>query len=201
MQAVDRWVVTTTFETYAQLASNNRERPIETCSINLSGASIGDDGFLEFVQSQAAVAGVPYSAFCFEITETVAVADVAKAADFIRRLRTLGCKFSLDDFGSGMSSFGYLKHLPVDYLKIDGGFVKDMLDDPIDRAMVESINHIGHVMGKKTIAEFVENVQTLEALRSIGVDYGQGYGIAKPIPFAAVDSVNVSAAAEPFTKI
>jgi len=201
MQAVDRWVVTTTFETYAQLASNNRERPIETCSINLSGASIGDDGFLEFVQTQAAVAGVPYTAFCFEITETAAVADVAKAADFIRRLRTLGCKFSLDDFGSGMSSFGYLKHLPVDYLKIDGGFVKDMLDDPIDRAMVESINHIGHVMGKKTIAEFVENVQTLEALRSIGVDYGQGFGIAKPIPFAAVDTVKVSAAAEPLTRI
>ncbi len=201
MHAVDRWVVTTAFETYAQLASNNRGRPIDTCSINLSGASIGDDGFLEFVQTQAAVAGVPYTAFCFEVTETVAVADVAKAADFIRRLRTLGCRFSLDDFGSGMSSFGYLKHLPVDYLKIDGGFVKDMLEDPIDRAMVEAINHIGHVMGKKTIAESIENVQTLEALRSIGVDYGQGYGIAKPIPFATVGTAKVPAAAEPVTRI
>ena len=200
MQSVDRWVVTTTFETYAQLASNNRGHPIETCSINLSGASIGDEGFLEFVQTQAAVAGVPYTAFCFEVTETVAVADVAKAADFIRRLRTLGFKFSLDDFGSGMSSFGYLKHLPVDYLKIDGSFVKDMLDDPIDRAMVESINHIGHVMGKRTIAEFVENIQTMEALRSIGVDYGQGFGIAKPVPFTAVDTVDVSTATGLFTR-
>ena len=200
MQAVDRWVVTTTFETYAQLAGNDRGRAIETCSINLSGASIGDEDFLEFVQTQAAISSVPYTAFCFEVTETVAVEDVAKAADFIRRLRTLGFKFSLDDFGSGMSSFGYLKHLPVDYLKIDGSFVKDMLDDPIDRAMVESINHIGHVMGKKTIAEFVENTQTLEALRSIGVDYGQGFGIAKPVPFTAVDTVNVSAATGLFAR-
>ncbi len=201
MQAVDRWVVTTAFDTYAQLASDGRGRSIETCSINLSGSSVGDDSFLEFLQMQAAFANVPYSAFCFEVTETVAVADVAKAADFIRRLKTLGCRFSLDDFGSGMSSFGYLKHLPVDYLKIDGGFVKDMLEDPIDRAMVEAINHIGHVMGKKTIAEFVENVQTLEALRIIGVDYGQGHGIARPIPFAALDTANLPSAASPFTRI
>jgi len=100
-----------------------------------------------------------------------------------------------------MSSFGYLKHLPVDYLKIDGSFVKDMLEDPIDRAMVEAINHIGHVMKKKTIAEFVENVQTLEALQSIGVDYGQGYGIAKPVPFDTLDTVKVSAAAGFLAKI
>jgi diguanylate cyclase (GGDEF)-like protein/PAS domain S-box-containing protein len=200
MQAVDRWVVATAFETYAQHASDNPGHAIETCSINLSGASIGDEGFLEFVQTQAAIAGVPYTAFCFEVTETVAVADVAKAADFIRRLRTLGCRFSLDDFGSGMSSFGYLKHLPVDYLKIDGSFVKDMLEDPIDRAMVEAINHIGHVMGKKTIAEFVENVQTLEALRLIGVDYGQGHGIRKPIPFASLDTAKILAVAGPFTR-
>ncbi len=200
MQAVDRWVVTTAFETYAQLSINKRGHSIETCSINLSGASVGDESFLEFLQTQAAIAGVPYNAFCFEITETVAVANVAKAADFIRRLGMLGCRFSLDDFGSGMSSFGYLKHLPVDYVKIDGGFVKDMLEDPIDRAMVESINHIGHVMGKKTIAEFVENVQTLEALRAIGVDYAQGHVIARPIPFGAVDIARVRIAAGPFAR-
>ena len=100
-----------------------------------------------------------------------------------------------------MSSFGYLKHLPVDYLKIDGSFVKDMVEDPIDHAMVEAINHIGHVMKKKTIAEFVENVQTLEALQSIGVDYGQGFGIAKPVPFTAVTTAKVSAAAGFFEKI
>ena len=186
MQELDRWVVTTAFDACARLIREKGERSIETCSINLSGASVGDEGFLEFLQTQAAVAGVPYNVFCFEVTETVAVANLDKAADFIRRLGMLGCRFSLDDFGSGMSSFGYLKHLPVDYLKIDGAFVKDMLDDPIDRAMVEAINHIGHVMGKKTIAEFVENVQTLEALRNIGVDYGQGYGIAKPVPFGGI---------------
>lgn len=190
MQDLDRWVVTTAFETCARLIREKGEGSIETCGINLSGASVGDDGFLEFLQTQAAVAGVPYNVFCFEVTETVAVADVGKAADFIRRLAMLGFRFSLDDFGSGMSSFGYLKHLPVDYLKIDGSFIKDMLEDPIDRAMVEAINHIGHVMGKKTIGEFVENVQTLEALRSIGVDYGQGYAIAKPVPFGSVGMAN-----------
>ncbi len=200
MQEIDRWVVTTAFESCARLIKEKGERSIETCSINLSGASVGDEGFLDFLQTQAAIAGVPYNVFCFEITETVAVADVAKAADFIRRLAMLGCRFSLDDFGSGMSSFGYLKHLPVDYLKIDGAFVKDMLEDPIDRAMVEAINHIGHVMGKKTIAEFVENVQTLEALRSIGVDYGQGFGIAKPVPFGEIGSMSLSVAAGPFAQ-
>lgn len=183
MPALDRWVVTNAFDTYARLASNPDARPIETCSINLSGASLGDEAFLDFLQTQAAVAGVPYTSFCFEVTETAAVADLSKAAHFIGQLKSLGCRFSLDDFGAGMSSFGYLKHLPVDYLKIDGSFVKDMLEDPMDRAMVEAINHIGHVMGKKTIAEFVENVQTLEALREIGVDFGQGFALARPMPF------------------
>ena len=187
MPTIDRWVVTTAFDTYSKLAADPRGRAIETCSINLSGASVGDESFLDFLQTQAAVAQVPYTAFCFEVTETAAVADLSKAVYFIGQLRALGCRFSLDDFGAGMSSFGYLKNLPVDYLKIDGGFVKDMLDDPMDRAMVEAINHIGHVTGKKTIAEFVENVQTLEALREIGVDYGQGFGLAKPVPFGAAD--------------
>ncbi len=187
MPALDRWVVRTAFETYSRLSAENPKAPVETCSVNLSGTSIGDETFLSFVQTEAAVARVPYSAFCFEVTETAAVANLSKAVHFISQLRALGCKFSLDDFGAGMSSFGYLKHLPVDYLKIDGGFVKDMLDDPIDRAMVEAINDIGHVMGKKTIAEFVENEQTLEALRQIGVDYAQGYGVAKPAPFGSRD--------------
>jgi diguanylate cyclase (GGDEF)-like protein/PAS domain S-box-containing protein len=183
MPALDRWVVTTAFETYASLASRGAATLPQICSINLSGKSVGDDGFLDFLRTQAAVAGVPYNAFCFEVTETAAVANLPKAVHFIEQLRALGCKFSLDDFGVGMSSFGYLKHLPVDFLKIDGGFVKDMLDDPIDKAMVEAINDIGHVMGKKTIAEFVENKQILEAVRAIGVDYAQGFGVAKPEPF------------------
>ena len=117
---------------------------------------------------------------CFEITETSAIANLGSAIRFINELKGLGCYFSLDDFCAGMSSFAYLKHLPVDFLKIDGSFVKDMLDDPINRAMVEVINHIGHVMGKQTIAEFVETTQIEQALLEIGVDYAQGYVIERP---------------------
>lgn len=123
---------------------------------------------------------VPPGGICFEITETSAIANLTQAVVLMDKLKDLGCRFSLDDFGSGMSSFSYLKRLPVDYLKIDGGFVKDMMDDPIDQAMVEAINSIGHVMNIKTIAEFVENDAILDALRRIGVDYAQGYGIEKP---------------------
>ena len=183
MPAIDRWVIRTAFATLADMAQTPGGRPIETCSINLSGSSLGDERSLEYVREQFALFGIAHSVICFEITETAAIANLSKAAHFINELRTLGCRFSLDDFGAGMSSFAYLKHLPVDYLKIDGGFVKDMLDDPIDRAMVEAINHIGHVMGKKTIAEFVENGQILDVLRGIGVDYAHGYGVARPAPF------------------
>jgi EAL domain-containing protein (putative c-di-GMP-specific phosphodiesterase class I) len=123
---------------------------------------------------------LPHSAICFEITETAAIANFGKAMNLISELKALGCGFSLDDFGSGMSSFGYLKHLPVDHLKIDGAFVRDIATDPIDRAMVEAINKVGHVMGITTIAESVENPETLAILKEIGVDYAQGFGIARP---------------------
>ncbi|HEU4855313.1 MAG TPA: EAL domain-containing protein, partial [Nitrosospira sp.] len=136
--------------------------------------------FYEFVMAQFELFNVPPAEICFEITETSAIANLAQASILICKLKAIGCRFSLDDFGSGMSSFAYLKHLPVDYLKIDGGFVKDMVDDPIDCAMVEAINHIGHLMNIETIAEFVENDAILEALRRIGVDYAQGYGVEKP---------------------
>lgn len=185
MPAIDRWVITNAFETYANLATRSRTLPIQTCSINLSGKSINDDTFLDFLREQVAAAGVPFNAFCFEVTETAAVENLSNAVNFIEQLRALGCRFSLDDFGAGMSSFGYLKHLPVDYLKIDGGFVKDMLEDPIDKAMVEAINDIGHVMGKQTIAEFAETTAIVDALREIGVDYAQGFGVAKPVPFGS----------------
>ena len=126
------------------------------CSINLSGQRLGDDDFLDFVVEQFTAAGSTPLKICFEITETAAIASFSQAQRFIQALKELGCRFSLDDFGTGVSSFGYLKHLPVDFLKIDGGFVKEILHDPIDRAMVHSINEIGHLTGKLTIAEFAE---------------------------------------------
>ena len=180
MPLLDRWVIKTAFSQYA--SRHPRGGPRVTCAINLSGTSICDENFLKFVRDQFDRYDVPPASICFEVTETSAIANLSHAAVLIRELKAIGCRFSLDDFGSGMSSFAYLKHLPVDYLKIDGGFVKDMVNDPIDHAMVEAINRIGHVMGIQTIAEFVENDAILEALRTIGVDFAQGYGVEMPKP-------------------
>ncbi|MFN0317978.1 MAG: EAL domain-containing protein [Burkholderiales bacterium] len=183
MQSIDRWVLSNALAALERLQADGGE-PVTLCAINLSGASVGDERFLEFAREQIQQFRGPRETVCFEITETTAITNLDKATHFIEQLKIEGCKFSLDDFGAGMSSFAYLKHLPVDYLKIDGGFVKDMADDPIDRAMVVAINNIGHVMGKQTIAEFVHNEQVLAALLEIGVDYVQGYAVAKPRPFA-----------------
>ena len=181
MTTLDRWVVQNVFKIISEcLRDNHRSGPMSVCAINLSGTSIGDDAFLEYLRQQFQIYAIPPELICFEITETSAIANLGSAIRFINELKGLGCRFSLDDFCAGMSSFAYLKHLPVDFLKIDGSFVKDMLDDPINRAMVEVINHIGHVMGKKTIAEFVENPQIEQALLEIGVDYAQGYVIERP---------------------
>ncbi|MFV3404948.1 EAL domain-containing protein [Pseudomonas sp. NY15463] len=183
MTALDRWVVRSVFQVIRQCLDEGREGPLAMCAINLSGTSIGDDNFLEYLHRLFAEFDIPPRLICFEITETSAIANLGSAIRFINELKGLGCKFSLDDFCAGMSSFAYLKHLPVDFLKIDGSFVKDMLDDPINRAMVEVINHIGHVMGKRTIAEFVETPLIEQALQEIGVDYAQGYLIERPQVF------------------
>jgi len=183
MPSVDRWVLRNAFATMSRLISQPGGEAMELCSINLSGATLGDETFLAYVREQFERFSLPTDRVCFEITETAAIANLDRAARFIEELREFGCRFSLDDFGAGMSSFGYLKHLPVDFIKIDGGFVKDMAEDPIDRAMVEAINSVGHVMGKQTIAEFVDSAKVMKALREVGVDFAQGYWVAKPVPF------------------
>ena len=182
MPAVDRLVVAAALTGLAGERKHGVMSSQHRWSINLSAASINDDDFLGFVHAQFALHDVPYSAVCFELTETVAVANFARATEFMRELRSLGCGFSLDDFGSGMSSFGYLKRLPVDYLKIDGAFVRDMAANSIDRAMVEAIHKVGHVMGLATIAECVETPETLPILAEIGIDYAQGFALARPQP-------------------
>ncbi|HEX6998921.1 MAG TPA: EAL domain-containing protein [Gammaproteobacteria bacterium] len=176
--SIDRWVITQAFRWLVSEA-DERER-LALCSINLSGQSLADEKFLPFVIDQFQKSGLSGSCICFEITETAAIASYSQANRFIHALKELGCKFALDDFGTGLSSFGYLKHFPVDFLKIDGSFVKEILHDPIDREMVRSINEIGHLTGKQTIAEFAENQEIITMLRGIGVDYAQGYGVSEP---------------------
>jgi EAL domain-containing protein (putative c-di-GMP-specific phosphodiesterase class I) len=179
---IDRWVIRTAFE-WLTCHREHLER-LYLCEINLSGHSLGDTDFLKLLIRQFDESNIPPEKICFEVTETAAIANLTNATQFMQTLRGLGCRFALDDFGIGLSSFAYLKNLPVDFLKIDGVFVKGIFEDPIDLAVVKSINEIGQAMGKRTIAEFVENESILEKLRlgEIGVDYAQGYGIGRPRP-------------------
>jgi diguanylate cyclase (GGDEF)-like protein len=175
---VDEWVVANT------LAWLRRRAPgeIDHCAINLSGHTIGDPATLARIEALLDAGGVPPGCLCFELTETAAVAHFEQAEAFIRALRARGCHVALDDFGSGMASFAYLKRLPVDLLKIDGLFVRELEHDVVNQAMVRAIHEVARVMGLQTVAEFVETAGTREWLRALGVDHAQGYGVARPAP-------------------
>jgi len=178
---LDRWVITTAFEWFC--SNPQHVDKLSLCSINLSGQSLGDDELLAFIMRRFTETGIPPYKVCFEITETAAIAKLSSASQWMQVLRQIGCRFALDDFGSGLSSFGYLKTLPVDFLKIDGQFIKDIIGSPMNMVIVRSIHEIARVMGTSTIAEFVESDAILEKLREIGIDYAQGYGISTPQPF------------------
>jgi two-component system CheB/CheR fusion protein len=176
---IDRWVI---HRAFSWLAQRGEDEELTLCSINLSGHSLSDRNFLEFVIQQFEHHGLEPSRVCFEVTETAAIANLSNARRLFSTLAKMGSRFALDDFGTGMSSYSYLKSLPVDYLKIDGTFVRDIATDPIDLALVKSINDIGHVMGKQTIAEYVENGDILEKVIELGVDFAQGYEVDRPRP-------------------
>lgn len=179
MVYVDRWVIQNVFR---WMGTHGRELDeVGGFAINLSGASLNEEGFIDFIIQQAEILKVPMEKVCFEVTETAGIANLSNASEFILEVKKTGCTFALDDFGSGLSSYAYLKNLPVDFLKIDGAFVKDMDSNPYDYAVVKSITEIGHFMGKGIIAEYVENETILNMLREIGVDYAQGYVIGKPL--------------------
>ncbi|MGF1514391.1 MAG: EAL domain-containing protein [Elainellaceae cyanobacterium] len=203
MPAIDRWVVDAFFEQANQPQSFvvcDTQGPGETgfYTLNLSGASINDEQFLPFLKGHIIQSAIPPEALCFEITETVAVSNLNRARDFIQEIKQLGCAFALDDFGSGMSSFGYLKHLAVNYIKIDGSFVRNLLEDNISTSIVEAITNIAHSMGLEAIAERVEDVETQHKLLALNVDYVQGYGIGKPAPLPTAPAPQLKAsAAEP----
>jgi EAL domain-containing protein (putative c-di-GMP-specific phosphodiesterase class I) len=175
---VDQWITSRCLR-WLHEGSAAREG-VFRCSINLSGATLSKESFLYFVEEQLERYPVKAENLCFEVTETVAISNLRAAQKFFERFKARGCTFALDDFGSGVSSFRYLRNLPVDYLKIDGGFVRDMDSDALNMEFVRSIHSIGKIMNLKTIAEFVETPRVLGLLREIGVDYGQGYFLHEP---------------------
>ncbi len=181
---LDRWVVTHVCRHIQaerrRADGNGKAQPYAPMySVNLSGTSLGDDGMLAHIRAEIAAHGIDPGQLCFEITETAVIANLPKAQEFIASLRTLGCHFSLDDFGSGLSSFAYLRTLPVDYLKIDGLFIRGIAGNDINRALVKAINEVGHGMGIRTVAEYVEDPETLAAVRALGIDYAQGYAVGQ----------------------
>jgi EAL domain-containing protein (putative c-di-GMP-specific phosphodiesterase class I) len=181
MPLLDRWVINHAFNYISKHFANHDLEKNKICFfINLSGASLSDSSFFKYTYDKMKDYSIDPRLICFEITETVAISDFRKTLDFINEVRSKGSYFALDDFGSGMSSFAYLKNLTVDFVKIDGSFVRDMTIDSLDYAIVESIHKVAHAVGLKTIAEFVENMETLNHLNKIGVNYAQGYAISYP---------------------
>ncbi len=181
MREIDRWVLDRVLEALEGRGAAFSDH-LGTCAVNLSGVSLSDPTFLDYAMDRLAARRVPPEKLCFEITETAAIANLPLAQRLIRELSELGCRFALDDFGSGMSSYSKLKGLPVQYLKIDHTFIRDLANNPLDRAMVESIHQMAHVLGIETIAEGVSSEPLLERLRQIGVDYAQGYWLDRPGP-------------------
>jgi EAL domain-containing protein (putative c-di-GMP-specific phosphodiesterase class I) len=180
MPSIDRWVVREALDRVVHRIASGL-RPY-TIAVNLSGTSLNDERFLEYVIAQLSAHDLAPGAMCFEITETAAIANLGNVAHFMRELKARGCHFALDDFGSGLSSFMYLKNLPVDYLKIDGQFIENVTRDPVDRSMVEAINQVGKSMGIQTIAERVESAAVLAELGRLGIAFAQGFHVAIPQP-------------------
>ena len=174
---IDRWVIVHAIET---LIEQRKKQPGMRYSINLSGQTLSDRSVCDLIVETLQASRLDPAALTFEVTETVAIADMSLAVEFLSNLKRIGCKTSLDDFGSGMSSFAYLRDLPVDFVKIDGRFVRNMASNRVDQAMVRAMSEIAHALGKQTIAEFVEDEQTMEMLRAYGIDYAQGYHLGKP---------------------
>lgn len=178
--AIDRWVVNHLLRSFASRRLPSDAAQNQRFFINLSGVTLSDDSFYDFLREAIRRSGMPPWMLCFEITETAAIGNLDRSVRFMQGIRAEGCAFALDDFGAGLSSFSYLKALPIDYLKIDGAFVRDITTDALDCAIVESVNRVGHVVGLKTIAEFVESDEIAQRLQEIGVDYAQGFGLHAP---------------------
>jgi EAL domain-containing protein (putative c-di-GMP-specific phosphodiesterase class I) len=189
MPAIDRWVVHQACTALVHRRSDAGTREPFTLSINISGTTLNDEQFLDFVIAEMAAADVSPGALCFELTEAAAMTSLAAATHFIRELRGRGCRFALDDFGSGLSSFIFLKNLPVDFLKIDGQFMHNVTHDRIDRSMVEAIAQIGETMGIRTIAERVDSADVLARLADIGIQYAQGHYIGAPQPVEVLETL------------
>jgi diguanylate cyclase (GGDEF)-like protein len=184
MTQVDQWVVRQVFEWISSLM--DEQKTIPSVAINLSGNSVTDDAFMDYLFEQISEYGVGTNKICFEITETGTISNMVKAADFVNEFKNIGCKFSIDDFGTGLASHSYLRELPVDYVKIDGTFIRNIHSNPKDVAMTKSINDLAHFLGQETIAEFAENDQVIAKLREIGVDYVQGWGVGRPEPLSSL---------------